>query len=72
MDLLSLVLTLRPERRASLPPRLGRASHAILLDRLAAYDADLATALHDSHGPKPYTCSDLMGSRQDGDVFPEV
>jgi CRISPR-associated endoribonuclease Cas6 len=63
MDLLSLVLTLRPERAAPLPSRLGRAAHAILLQRLADVDAELATALHEADGRQPFTCSDLLGSR---------
>ncbi len=37
MDLLSLVLTLRPATEAALPPRLGRAAHAILLAEFARY-----------------------------------
>ena len=72
MDLLSLVLTLHPTRTAPLPPRLGRAAHAILLDRLAARDPALAAALHAGDGPKPITCSDLMGPREAGRVAPDV
>ncbi len=63
MDLLSLVLTLRPERAAPLPQRLGRAAHAILLQRLAGVDAELASALHAAGGRQPFTCSDLLGAR---------
>lgn len=72
MDLLSLVLTLRPAEKALLPPRLGRASQAILLARLAEIDAALAEALHESQGPKPFTCSDLMGSRENRAVLPDL
>ncbi len=71
MDLISLVLTLRPEREAELPPRLGRAAHAIFLERLAQRDAAQAQALHDAQGPKPFTCSDLMGTRRHRRVSPE-
>lgn len=63
MDLLSLVLTLRPQRIAPLPSRLGRAAHAILLQRLAEVDAELATTLHEANGRQPFTCSDLLGAR---------
>jgi len=72
MDLLSLVLTLQPTRLASLPPRLGRAAYAILLDRLAAADPALAASLHAGDGPKPVTCSDLMGTRDEGRVAPDL
>lgn len=72
MDLLSLVLTLRPTATATLPPRLGRAAQAILFARLAAADPTLATTLHDDEGPKPFTCSDLLGPRRrQGEVTPE-
>jgi CRISPR-associated endoribonuclease Cas6 len=63
MDLLSLVLTLRPERAAPLPQRLGRAAHAILLQCLADVDVELAKALHEANGRQPFTCSDLLGTR---------
>jgi len=66
MDLLSVVLTLRPSRQASLPPRLGRASRAILLERIAEADPELAEILHGGQGPKPYTCSNLMGPQEGG------
>ncbi|MBN1877715.1 MAG: CRISPR system precrRNA processing endoribonuclease RAMP protein Cas6 [Anaerolineae bacterium] len=63
MDLLSLVLTLRPAREAALPPRLGRAAHAIVLARIAARDSALAEVIHAGDGPKPLTCSELIGGR---------
>ena len=65
MDLLSLVLTLRPTTTAPLPPRLGRAAHAILLARIAARDPALAETLHESDGPRPITASELIGARRD-------
>lgn len=71
MDLLSLVLTLRPTSAAPLPPRLGRAAQAILLARIAAADPALAAALHDTDGPKPFTCSDLLGMRRREQVMPD-
>lgn len=71
-DLLSLVLTLRPDAPATLPPRLGRAAYAVLLDRLRAHDPTLAAQIHDGDGPKPVTCSGLMGSRPGGSVAPEA
>ena len=71
MDLLSLVLTLRPATTAALSPRLGRAAHAILLARLARLDPTLADAIHNMDGPKPLTCSDVLGAREAVQVLPE-
>jgi CRISPR-associated endoribonuclease Cas6 len=71
MDLLSLILTLRPTQPAPLPPRLGRAAHAILLARIDASNPTLAQELHDSDGPKPFTCSNLMGPREGDLLSPE-
>jgi CRISPR-associated endoribonuclease Cas6 len=72
MDLFSLVLTLRPTIAAQLPPRLGRAAHAILLARIAARDPALANALHAEDAPRPITASELIGGRvEDQRVSPE-
>ena len=71
MDLLSLVLTLRPTAAGTPPPRLGRAAHAILLRQIAAQDPALAESLHSDDGPKPLTCSDLLGSRRREQVTPD-
>jgi CRISPR-associated endoribonuclease Cas6 len=43
----------------------------VLLDRLAAHDPDLADVLHIDDGIKPFTCSNVMGPRQGGRVYPE-
>ena len=59
--LIAFKLLLSVDKAAPLPPFLGRAVHAAILARLAQVDADLATALHDGDGPKPITCSDLLG-----------
>ena len=71
MDLLNLVLTLRPTGAGKPPPRLARAAPAVLLQRIAAQDPHLATLLHDEEGPKPLTCSDLLGPRRNGAISPE-
>ena len=63
MELLSLVLTLRPTAEAALPPRLGRAAHAILLARIAAHDPALAEEIHEGDSPRPITASELIGGR---------
>jgi CRISPR-associated endoribonuclease Cas6 len=72
MDLLSLVLTLRPRQEAALPPRLARAAHAILLNRVAEQDPVLAAALHADDGPRPFTCSNLMGARNNQVLLKET
>ncbi len=72
MDLLSLVLTLRPLQEAPLPPRLARAAHAILLHRVAEQDPALAHALHADDGPRPFTCSNLMGARSNQVLLKET
>ena len=69
--LLSLVLSLTPHQAASAPPHLGRAAHAALLRAVDAADAALAAQLHDESGPKPFTCSTLMGKRKEGAVTPD-
>lgn len=72
MSLLSLVLTVRPRERVSLPSALGRAVHAALLRALAERDAALAEALHVEGATRPFTCSSLRGKRENGVVLPEV
>ncbi len=61
--LTSLVLTLKVPERVLMPRHLGRAAHALLLRLIAERDAALATELHDGSGPRPYTCSDVVGAR---------
>jgi len=72
MSLLSLVLTLRPRAGASLPSALGRAAHAALLRAIAQARPELAQALHDEAGPRPFTCSSLLGARKEGAVMPDT
>jgi CRISPR-associated endoribonuclease Cas6 len=68
MDLLSLVITLRPVNPAQSPAVLprwwGRAAHALLLGVVGRADPELAAGMHDidgSSGPRPFTVSTLMG-----------
>src|SRR5690606_12601091 len=61
-DLVSLVVTVRPSEPVSVPGYLGRAVHALLLRWLDETDPALARQWHDADGPKPYTCSSLIGS----------
>ncbi len=61
--LTSLVLTLEAPAPALVPRHLGRASHALLLRLIGEREAGLSAELHDSSGPRPFTCSDLLGAR---------
>lgn len=62
---ISITLTLTSPTDMTLPhqPPLGRANYAALLERLGQVDAALARQIHDGDGPKPLTCSALMGAR---------
>lgn len=63
-DLLSLVLSLRPQQvevERALPQWWGRAALAMLLRIIQKEDSQLAQALHDSQGAQPFTASNLMG-----------
>jgi len=67
-DLVSLVVTVRPAQPVTLPGHLGRAAHALLLRWLNEADPALAQTWHDADGPKPFTCSSLIGAgRMQGD-----
>ncbi len=59
--LISIALTLTSPTTTTLPAFLGRANHAALLTRLGDFDQALVRAIHDGDGPKPLTCSDLIG-----------
>lgn len=72
MSLLSLVLTLRPRQAAELPSALGRAAHAALLAAIGRVNPALAQRLHEEAGPRPFTCSSLLGARQEGAVIPDL
>lgn len=71
VDLLSLVLTLRPmpapESGGDEVKWLGRASHALLLDAVRWSNPTLAERLHSGDGLRPVTASNLIGySRKRG------
>lgn len=61
IELVSLVITVRPTEQVSVPGHLGRAAHALLLRWLSEKDPALAQRWHDADGPKPFTCSSLVG-----------
>lgn len=63
----SLVLILETERPVTLPPYLGRASHAAFLRMIAEADAGLAERLHAPDERRPFTCSDLLGAKRQRD-----
>ncbi len=70
MSLLSLVLTLKPREKVSLPSALGRSAHAALLRAIAEKDAALAESLHAARELRPFTVSPLRGKRENGAVLP--
>ena len=61
VELLSLVLTLRPLAAGAGQASLGRAAHAVLLDAIRAADPALAEQLHAGSGLRPFTASNLVG-----------
>lgn len=61
--LISICLTLESDQAATLPTHLGRANYALVLERLRQIDPALAQSIHEGDGPKPVTCSDLLGAR---------
>ncbi len=65
-DLVSFVVTLRPVQSVTVPGYLGRAAHALLLRWLSEHDPALAQQWHDMDGPKPFTCSTLIGATRTG------
>lgn len=70
MDLISLLLTLRPldaDRPAgSLPTWWGRASQALVLQVIHQLDPALAASLHEGSSLRPFTASTLMGRMAQG------
>jgi CRISPR-associated endoribonuclease Cas6 len=73
MDLISLLITLRP---LSLPdpdqPPIqwwGRAAHALLLNTIRAVDENLAQELHDESSIRPFTASNLLGKFTSGHLI---
>lgn len=59
--LVSIVVELVSKRDVSLPPHLGRANHAALLQQIGTFDPELSKHLHDLEGAKPFTCSSILG-----------
>ena len=62
----SLVLALITDRPLTLPPYLGRASHAAFLQLVAQADPHMAERLHAPNERRPFTCSNLWGVRRQG------
>lgn len=65
MDILSLILTLRPQAQLSSEKPFihwwGKAAHALLMNVVAQADPALANSLHTGTGPRPFTVSTLHG-----------
>lgn len=65
-ELVSLVVTVRPAAPLTTPGHLGRAAYALLMRWLSDADPALAERWHDTDGPKPFTCSTLVGAGRTG------
>ena len=59
--LIAIVLKLTADRNLALPPHLGRANYAATLRRLEEVTPGLGDVAHAGEGPKPLTCSSLLG-----------
>jgi len=72
---MAAVLTLKPQRPATLPPYLGRATHAAFLRLIAEQDPELAKHLHEPNQERPFTVSDVWGEgvrrRESSSFFPD-
>jgi CRISPR-associated endoribonuclease Cas6 len=74
MDLLSLVLHLRPLKapNGAVPPAWwGRAAQALLLDAVRSTDPALAERIHGDGDTRPYTVSTLIGPSTRAGLSPE-
>lgn len=58
---MAAVFTLKPQRAATLPAYLGRATHAAFLKLVAEQDPGLADRLHAPNQERPFTVSDVWG-----------
>ncbi len=64
MMLTSTVIRLRARQDATLPDAMGEYGHAAFLSLIREVAPELAIALHDSGGRRPYTVSPLYGGRK--------
>lgn len=73
--LISWVISLQPAESVLVSPNLGRATHAWFLDRVRQADPALAEELHQGHGQRPFTVSNLLGigwrQRDEANLSPE-
>jgi CRISPR-associated endoribonuclease Cas6 len=63
-ELTSLVLTVAPTKPVTMSDYLGRAVYRFWLHYLDKIDSSLPQQLHDGQGPKPFTCSSLVGGQR--------
>ena len=66
--LIAIVMELESTGTATLPAELGRANYAAVLEQLGRLDPALAEDIHAGNGPKPVTCSGLLGCPGGGNV----
>lgn len=65
-ELSTVTLTVQPRKSNELPPWLGRATQAFLLEALEQIDPALSAAAHDGSDMKPFTASTLFGKGVNG------
>ena len=64
LELLSIVITLRPETAGRLSDNQARAAHAWWLNRARSGAPDLAAQWHRANQPRPFTLSGLWAGRE--------
>src|SRR5690606_3737731 len=69
--LIALKVLLTTPTPRQVPPHLGRAVYAAALARLTEVAPAVAHAIHDGDGPKPLTCSRLLGAPPSGALLPD-
>jgi|GEM_PF-4149345 len=69
VDMASVMFTLRPLKPNRIPRWQGRAAQALFYYCLNDIHPEIATFIHDSHGVKPFTISNLIGAQIDNDMM---
>ncbi len=65
----SVTLQLKSQRKALIPGWLGQATQANFLQALENIHPELSRAIHDAPGAKPFTSSNLIGARKQGEMI---
>lgn len=68
-DFAAWTLLLRPRRYNQVPRWLGRAVQALFYSELDRISPDIAKYIHDMSRLKPFTVSNILGARDNGDLL---